>query len=148
MGILGDEYKKAMEQSAQEGADGDREFDELEDGFYLAKLEKAVLGDRVGPSGFKSVRLQWRMIKPNRNRVQSEFVSLSPKAAWKMREIFDAAGYTPDSDLEELVEEQEVVILQIEQAPVEAGQRKGEMRADVVAHYDKDDATYKALIGK
>lgn len=145
-GILSDEYRKAMQQSADEGPGAsDKEYDELEDGFYLAKLEKVVLGDHVGASGYKQVRLQWRMVKPNARRVQSDFVSLSPAAAWRMRMVFDAAGYTYDSELEELIGEG--VILEIEQAPQEQGQRKGEMVANIVNYYSAEDATYMALVG-
>jgi hypothetical protein len=141
-----DEYRKAMQESATRPADGeDREYDELEDGFYLARCEKVVEGDKAGPSGYPQTRFQWRMIKPSARRVQSDFVSMSPAAAWRMRMIFDACDLTYDSEPEEVVGE--TAIIQIEQQIQERGQRKGEMVAKIVEYFNSEDPTYKALVG-
>jgi hypothetical protein len=146
MGILSDEYRQAMASSNDRDPDEERDFEELEDGFYLAKLDKVVLSKDVGPSGYKQVRFQWKMVRPSAKRVQSDFVSLSPKAAWRMRMIYDATEFTYDSDPEELIGE--AVILEIEQAPQELGKRKGDMVANIVNYYLATDKTYLALVGK
>lgn len=151
MPILTDEYRQAMQASADERPEfeNDGEFEELPDGFYLAQLEKVVPGTKKGPSGYIQVRLQWRIMAPGkwRKRVHSDFISLAPKAAWRMRELFDATGYTYDSDLEELLQAKEKVIIELVQREQERGDRKGEMVANLEAYYSAEDEYYRSLVG-
>ena len=50
--------------------------------------------------------------------------SLSEKALWKLKEVFDAFGYTADSDTDEMVGEE--VRLVVSQRIIEGGARAGQ----------------------
>lgn len=62
--------------------------------------------------------------------------SLSPKAAWKVKEVFEAFGYTADSDTDEMVGEW--AVLTISQEVQNFGKKKGEIvnRVDKVTEFD------------
>lgn len=138
------EYRAAMNDN--EGPDGD--FEPLADGFYLCKLEKADETDRPGPSGFTQYVFVWRVQRPRvaAKRTLWDRISLSPKAAFKMRELFDATGYEYESEPEELIGE--MAILQIQQEEITGGKRKGQMGESVVAVYAPDSEEHLALVGK
>ncbi len=55
--------------------------------------------------------------------------SLSDDADWKMKEVFDAFGYSVDSDTDEMIGHQ--VVLHITRRPIEGGDRDGEMGNNV-----------------
>lgn len=143
---LPEDYRAAMAEDTR--PEGDGEFEPFDDGYYLAKIEKVSLSPKAGPSGFKQVIFVWRIQKPGKwaKRTQWDRISLSPKAAFKMRELFDACGYEYDSNPGELIGE--VAILELEQVEVQSGPKKGEISNDVVKVYDAEDPEYRALVGK
>lgn len=55
--------------------------------------------------------------------------SLSEKAAWKVKEMFDAFGYTLDSDTDEMVGDQAVLV--VSQRVIEKGARAGQLGNNV-----------------
>lgn len=58
-----------------------------------------------------------------------ENISTGEKSAWKMRQFFDAMGYTYDSDTDEMIGEvcQAVVV----QRPIEQGKRQGQVGNEI-----------------
>jgi len=58
-----------------------------------------------------------------------ENISLGEKSAWKMRQFFDAMGYTYDSDTDEMIGDvcQAVVV----QREIEQGKRKGQIGNEI-----------------
>jgi hypothetical protein len=115
-------------------------FEPLPAGRYVATLQKVEVkpgnvadqwswefGNIVDTEGQK---------RPGRQWVNT---SLSEKAAWKMKEVFEALGYSLDSDTDEMIGEKAVLHLKVEIA--ERGARQGEKvnRVDRVAPYDEDE---------
>lgn len=104
------------------------QFDALPEGPYNARLVE-VKTDGEGPSGPYWL---WRF-----EVVDGEFegrnlwanTSLSDKAVWKVREMFDAFGYTTDSDTDDLIGD--VVRLIVTQRPIEKGARAGQIGNNV-----------------
>lgn len=64
--------------------------------------------------------------------------SLGVKSEWKMKEVFDAFGYSTDSDTDEMVGEKVKII--VVQEVAQFGKRKGEKvnQIDEVLPYDPD----------
>lgn len=143
---LDDEYQTAMAEADDNRPESDEEFEPLPDGHYLAKIESIKLSDRAGQSGYKQWVVVWRIQAPRKyaKRTQWDRLSLSPKAAWKMRELFDALGYEYDSDSAELVGE--TAVLEIFQEEIQSGKRKGEIGNSVAQVLDAEE--HKALVGK
>lgn len=65
--------------------------------------------------------------------------SLSDNALWKLKEVFDAFGVTPDTDTDTLVGEKVRVI--VSQRPIASGPRTGQLSNQVenVVGLDDDD---------
>jgi hypothetical protein len=125
----------------------DGEFEPLPDGYYRAEIEKIDLSDRPGASGFHQWVVVWRIKAPRAHakRTQWDRLSLSPKAAWKMRELFDALGYEYDSDSDELIGE--TAILELFQEEITSGKRKGEI-GNSVSQILEDNEENRKLVGK
>lgn len=142
---LDDDYQKAMDESDQRE---DGEFEALPEGFYLCTVDSIKLSPTAGQSGYKQWIIVWKVKSPRASAKRTiwDRRSLSPKAAWKMRELFDALGYDYGSDSDELVGEPAIV--EIDHQPIGSGKRKGEMGENVVALYPADDKEYLALVGK
>jgi hypothetical protein len=142
---LPENVTKAIE--TDEGG-SDQEFEPLAEGYYLAEIESIKLSDNVGKSGFHMWVIVWRIKAPKAaaKRTQWDRRSLSPKAAFKMRELFDALGYDYDSDSDELIGER--AILEITQEEITSGNRKGEIGNSVERVLDAEDPEFKALVGK
>lgn len=127
-------------------------FSALDEGRYLAALSdvKVMPGGENGPYWsweFKDlINTETGRKAPGRQWVNT---SLSDKAAWKMKEVFDAFGYTTDSDTDEMIGEK--VVLVISQNIIERGKRKGETgnNVDRVVEPTEDDLAVAegALVG-
>lgn len=143
---LDPEYQGAMNESDESREDS--EYEPLEDGYYLAEIEKISLSPTAGKSGYKQWIVIWRIKRPKAHakRTQWDRMSLSPKAAWKMRELFDALGYDYDSDSDELIGEQ--AILELFQEPIASGKRAGEIGNSVAKIIPADDPEMIKLVGK
>jgi hypothetical protein len=128
---------KATAKAAAEAESGS--FEALPAGPYIGKLT-AVVTDKEGPSGPYWV-WEFEVVSPDEfaNRKLWANTSLSDKAVWKLKEMFDAFGYTTDSDTDELIGEQ--VKLMVSQRVIASGTRSGEMgnNVDRVLSYDADE---------
>ncbi len=74
--------------------------------------------------------------------------SLSDKAAWKLKETFEAFGATPDTDTDELIGKR--VRVEVGVRTIQKGERKGELANQVksVLPLDGDVASAVATAGK
>lgn len=144
---LDEEYQTAMDE-ANDGFDGDGEFEPFPDGYYLARVESIKMSDRAGESGYKQWVVVWRILQPRKfaKRTQWYRISLSPKAAFKMREFFEALGFAFDSDSKELIGE--TAILELFQEEIGSGKRAGEMGNSVEKVHPADDPDIKVLVAK
>lgn len=110
--------------------DEERVFEPLEEGLYLAKpIEVTEYEPTANGSGFGGVTVKWEVLQPraDKGRWLWQRLSWSPKAAFRIREFWDALGYEYDSDFEEPVEEGETAILEVVQEVIPSGKRKGEI---------------------
>jgi len=113
----------------------------LPEDLYLCKLKKATEYEPGKDKEYGGVNLQWEVVQPREFRGKDEDgnqygdlflrLSWSPKAAWKIREFWDALGYEYDSDFDEPVEQGEQAILSVTQSLVPYGKRKGQMSNNV-----------------
>lgn len=60
----------------------------------------------------------------HKNRTLFEHCALTEEAAWKLKSIFTALGYTMDSDADELIGD--VCLVQVSQTEIASGNRKGQ----------------------
>lgn len=115
-------------------------FDALPPGPYVAKLTQVITDRPDGPSGPYWV-WEFDVVAPDEyaNRKLWANTSLSDKASWKLKEMFDAFGYTTDTDTDDLISE--TVKLMVSQAPITKGTRAGEIgnNVDRVLAYDGED---------
>lgn len=122
---------KAKQKSVGKAESGG--FQALPDGMYVGTL-KAVVTERGGKplEGAAGPYWQWEFDKirslddetetfPGRQFV---ITSLSDESDWKMKEVFEAFGYSLDSDTDEMIGED--VILVVSQRVIEKGKRKGQ----------------------
>jgi hypothetical protein len=106
------------------------EFPVLPIGFYWAKLLDCKVSDAPGGSGFHYwiwefgdlSNVETKETAPGRQWMNT---SLSPNAQWKLAEVFEAFGVSPDTDTDELLGTE--IGLFIGQREIEQGQRKGQI---------------------
>lgn len=117
------------------------QFDALPAGPYAARLVE-VKTDGEGAAGPYWV-WKFEVVTPTEFEGRNLWAntSLSEKALWKIKEMFDAFGYTTDSDTDDLINE--VVKLIVVQRPIEKGSRAGQIgnNVDKVLPFDGEDAT-------
>lgn len=65
-----------------------------------------------------------------------EHCSLTENAAWKLKQIYTALGFTLDSDADELIGEP--VRLVVVQEEINSGTRKGQMGNNIVSYLEAD----------
>jgi hypothetical protein len=113
---------KAVAKAAAEAA-GSSSFDPIPDGTYVVKL-LGVDGSREGPSGpYWSWEFEVRDEEYLGRKLWTN-TSLSEKAAWKLKEAFDAFGADLDTDTDELIGRLCVAVVSIR--TIQQGARAGE----------------------
>jgi hypothetical protein len=140
MAVLPKETQEAM-RNVDDGGTG--EFAALPEGYYLARVDSCRTQEskrqpKPGETIYPYERITFKVIEPtsNKNRLVSENYSFSPAAAFKLRELFDAAELTEDSDTQEL--KGEVLVIEVEQEEITTGARKGEMGNNVAKVHPAD----------
>lgn len=113
-------------------------FGPLDPGIYTGRLSSVEAKD-----GAKGTYWSWEFDEietrdgdkvPGRLWVNT---SLSDSASWKLKEMFDAFGYSTDSDTDEMVGER--IKLQVSQRVIESGARAGELGNNVDRCMPLDD---------
>ena len=117
------------------------------EGFYLCKPVQADEADEK-ESGYAGTDVRWEVIRPVEYARKKffDYMSYGPSSAWKWRDMFAAAGYAVDSDLDELIDDSAEVILEIEQEIQTQGRKKGQVRNNVVGFVKPDDDGLALLI--
>jgi hypothetical protein len=114
-------------------------YEALPPGPYICSL-RGVVTDREGKAGPYWV-WEFEVAEGEENAGRRFWMntSLSEKAVWKLKEVFDAFGYTTDSDTDELVGEKVKLIVSTEVQS--QGANAGSLRNNVerVLAYDGDD---------
>lgn len=119
MAKLNDQLQKQAEEA------GGGNFDPIPDGVYHVKL-RDVDTTKEGPAGpYWSWEFEVVDSVGNDGRRLWNNTSLSEKAAFKMKETFDAFGTTLDTDTDDLIGK--VVKAVVSQRTIQSGNRKGEI---------------------
>jgi hypothetical protein len=113
----------------------------LEPGRYIGQLVSVTTRPAVSADKFASWSWEFDLTSPEsaKGRKQWANTSLSPAAAWKVREAFDALGFTTDSDTEEMIGESCALFVIQEEA--EYGKKKGQQvnRVEKLAPLDEGE---------
>lgn len=119
--------EKAKKVAEQEGS----EFEALPEGIYVVKLNKVdVRQSKKDPTGPGYWAWELEVVDGEfKGRRQWVNTSLKDTADWKMKEVFEAFGYTTDSDTDEIVGER--CRIAVVQRVIEGGARDGQMGNDV-----------------
>ena len=129
---------KAVAKKAEEAESSS--FEALPAGPYFGKLT-SVATDKEGQAGPYWV-WEFEVTSPDEHKGRKLWAntSLSDNAVWKLKEMFDAFGYTTDSDTDELIGE--TVKLIVSQRVIGSGARKGELgnNVDRVLSADGEDS--------
>jgi hypothetical protein len=109
------------------GADERTEFETLPEGHYLCQIEKIVEKDG---KEYPYMECEWKVLQPREHKGRKlwDNISFNPKAAFKVRALFDAFDYDYDSDTDEFVQEKEQAVLYVKQEIQEQGKKKGQLR--------------------
>jgi hypothetical protein len=123
----------------------------MEPGIYVMRLVSVDSED--GPRG---VYWKWTFkvpedtheehAKPYRNWNQWLNTSMSEKAAWKLKEVFDAFGVPTTTDTDDLVGR--LVRVEVQQSTIQSGSRQGEMGNKVASVMPLDIPNGKAKASK
>lgn len=95
---------KLNEQQQAVAAESEGGFTPVDEGRYVVVLEKVTESAKAGPSGHKYWTWEFKIDEPGVRAARLwHNTSLSPDAAFKIREVYDALGYTLDSDTAEMI---------------------------------------------
>lgn len=117
-------------------------FDPVPNGIYRVRLMD-VSTDGKGPAGpywtwtFKVDEPEGSDLHQFNGRKLWHNTSLSDDALFKMKEVFEAMGYTLDSDTDEMMGHHCRALLTT--SVIEKGNRKGEKRNEIVRLMSEDD---------
>lgn len=118
-------------QDAAENAE-DRDFTAIPAGLYRLRVKEVDVSKKTASGDPKWVFVFEVLAGPNdltdekyKGRQLWEHCALTENAAWKLKQIFAALGFTLDSDADELVGE--VCQAVVSQGEITAGTRKGQM---------------------
>lgn len=105
-------------------------------GDYLCRVKAAP---EYQGTEYDGVNVRFEIVQPREFKGKSVFdrLSWSPKAAFKIRDFWDAFGYDCDSDFDELVDDPEAMaVLEVSLKPQKQGKRAGELQNNVEAYIE------------
>ena len=132
---------KLSKEKAQRVADNESTgFEALPEGPYKVKLVEVTTGEgQAGPYWTWKLEV---VSGDHKGRFLWNTTSLSDNADWKLKEAFEAFGYTTDSDTDEIVGEECVAV--VSQRIIERGARAGQTgnNVDSLRALDDDDESF------
>lgn len=115
-----------------------RDFGAIPGGLYRIKVKEIDTAAKSGAGNDKWVFVAEVIGGPNdltltdhNKRQLWEHAALTEPAAWKIKQIFEALGFTLDSDADELLGE--TCLVMVSEAEIEQGARKGQMGNNIDA---------------
>lgn len=125
---LATNHAREAEKAADESEE--RSFDVVPEGVYVGRLFEVEVSDKEGDSGFHYWIWKFKLEKEGYQGKEARFfTSLSPKAAFSIGGAFKAFGVPADTHTDELLNRR--AKLQISQAVIEKGSRKGQIGNNV-----------------
>jgi hypothetical protein len=145
------EISTAIENGEVEEGGGRRVYE----GYALAKLVEAEETDEKD-SGYAGQDLKFEIVRPRSAKGTPvwEYISYSPAAAWKWKSLFEAFGFEPDSDTDELIEAGEdesdpaYAIIDCVLETQKQGKNKGRDKTKIQDYLDPNDAENSDLVGE
>lgn len=119
------------------------QFDALKAGTYLCQLKEVEV--KPGKDGTPGWNWKWE-VGPDQDhagRYLWVYTAIKDDAFWKMKEIFDALGFSTDSDTDELVGEWANLI--VTQRIIESGPRRGQPGNNVDRILPADESEVSAV---
>jgi hypothetical protein len=118
------------------------------EGYVVARLIEAEEAD-VKDSGYAGQDLKFEVVEPREHKGTPvwEYMSYDPRASWKWEQFFDAFGYEPDSDTQELIDDEAEVILDCVLEVQKRGKNKGKERTKIQEYLDAEDSENRDLVG-
>jgi len=125
---------------AQEGGDRRKPVPE---GYYLLQILEGV--EYTG-SEFDGVNTKWTVVEPRgfKGKWIWDRLSYNPAAAFRWQNLYDATGYDYNTDTDELVDAEELVVAHVVQRIIDSGPRKGEVTNNIEEYFEPTDEN-KAL---
>lgn len=113
-------------------------FEAMPPKVYPFRLIKVEVSENKGASGYHYWTTEWSCEHSEyRNRKVWANLSLSPKAAFKMKEFFEAFGVSTDTDTDDLCGE--TILLNIGQETQQEGKNKGRIINTVERFMEYDE---------
>lgn len=118
---------KLPAETAKAAAESEGGFAPIEEGRYEVELVSCKESPQDGESGYKYWIWEFKVVGPDHvGRRLWTNTSLAPQAAFRVREVFDALGYTLDSDTKEMIGDR--CVAYVEQQIQEKGKNKGKLQ--------------------
>lgn len=114
------------------------DFEPLPEGDYLCMVVK-VEEKEAGESGYGGVNVRWEVQRPreHKGRLVFDYVSFSPKAAFRVRDFWDALQFDYDSDFEEVVNDSDALaVVEVGQEIQQKGKNKNKLQNKVTGLYE------------
>lgn len=132
------EVQQAMQENAENPSEGG--FILFTPGLHRCVMAAIKTVPKKPGQVADQVEIDWRPVEgPNRGKEIRHWISMSPKAAFRMCELFDAYGYTYDSDLDELMDDSGTVLIEVTHEMQAVGKNKGKVTHKVETVYPDDD---------
>lgn len=117
----------------------------VDEGYYLVKCVKVVEAD-VKESGYAGVDWTFEILQPEfqgerkiKGKKLFDYISYSESAGWKIRQLFEATGYTFDSDMDELVSDEAELVVEISTYTQQKGKNKGKLANQVEGYFEANE---------
>jgi hypothetical protein len=116
----------------------------VEEGYYAMVVSEVEEDEKTSGPG---ANLSFTITRGPKTGVILKFnwFSFSESSAWKMIQLFDAAGFTYDSEFEELVDEKVEIVGYVELQPQTKGKNVGKMQNNVNAFHELNDDSLALL---
>lgn len=108
------------------------------EGHYIVRLTEVEEDTKASGDG---VTCTFTIVSKIRHghELRYNWMSFSEKAGWKIRMLFDAAGFTYDSEFEELIEEEAEFVAYVTQQEQTQGKNTGKMQNNIEEFIALDD---------
>lgn len=116
----------------------------VEEGYYAMRLSGAEEDTKASGEG---ANLEFTITRgPNKGvEIKFQWFSYNESSAWKWMQLFDATGYTYDSEAEELIEGEDEFVAYVEKVVQTQGRRKGQFQNNVNEFRPINDDTLALL---
>ena len=115
-------------------------------GYHRVHMSTVKIVPKKGGQVADQIEIDWKADEgPNKGKEIRHWISMSSKAAFKVCELFDAYGYTYDSDLDELQGDGGTVIIEVSNELQAVGKNAGKIGHRVESVHP-DDGELAALV--